>query len=91
MNFQSLINKFSNTISLESGHSTHVRHNVYSTEGKQSLELYSKAVALMKQRSELNAGDPLGWNYQAGIHGTFMDSREGIADWALRNGYIDSW
>ncbi len=77
--------------SLEQGNSEFVRHSVYSEAGQEALELYEKAVTLMKARSKVNQGDPLGWTYQAGIHGTFFGEsqagKEALATWAETNGY----
>ena len=77
--------------SLEQGNPAFVRHSVYSEAGQRALELYETAVTLMKARSEINPGDPLGWIYQAGIHGTFFGQnqvgKEALATWADANGF----
>lgn len=77
--------------SLEQGNPAFVRHSVYSEAGQRALELYETAVTLMKARSEINQGDPLGWIYQAGIHGTFFSQnqvgKEALATWADANGF----
>lgn len=90
MNFRRLTQKFSGQ-SLEANNSQYVRYNAYSEAGQNALELYDKAVGLMKQRSAENPGDPLGWYYQASIHGTFLNqNRQALANWAEANGYVDS-
>ena len=90
MNFKQLINQYSKELSLETGNSNYIRHNVYSDEGAKALELYEKAVLIMKERSEVNQGDPLGWTYQASIHGTFINERESLSQWAFENGFVDN-
>ena len=60
MNFKQLTQKFAGQ-SLETNNKQYVRHNAYSKAGENALELYNKAVGLMKQRSAENPGDPLGW------------------------------
>jgi len=90
MNFKQLTQKFAGQ-SLETNNKQYVRHNAYSKAGQNALELYDQAVGLMKQRSAENPGDPLGWYYQASIHGTFLNqNRQALASWAEANGYVDS-
>ena len=78
MSFNQLAERFSEA-SMETFDTSFVRHNVNTEAGQQALKLYETAVGLMKQRSADNAGDPLGWNYQAGIHGTFEQNRQYLA------------
>ena len=89
--FSDLIADNADRNSLEQGNSEFVRHSVYSEAGQEALELYEKAVTLMKARSKVNQGDPLGWIYQAGIHGTFFEQnkagKEALATWADTNGF----
>ena len=89
MSFSQLAERFSEA-SMETFDTSFVRHNVKTEAGQQALKLYETAVGLMKQRSADNAGDPLGWNYQAGIHGTFEPDRQSLATWAATNGYVKS-
>ena len=65
MSFNQLAERFSEA-SMETFDTSFVRHNINTEAGQQALKLYETAVGLMKQRSADNAGDPLGWNYQAG-------------------------
>lgn len=71
MDFSALLTKYSapERRSLENSDSERVRYNVYSPEGERALVLFEKAVGLMQERSKRNPADPLGWTYQAGIHG----------------------
>lgn len=71
MDFSQLLSRFaeSESRSLEVSNPGRVRFNVYTEEGEKALVLFEKAVGLMKERSALNPADPLGWSYQAGIHG----------------------
>ena len=89
--FSDLIADNADRNSLEQGNPEFQRHSVYSETGQQALELYEKAVTLMKARSKVNPGDPLGWIYQAGIHGTFFTQtkagKEALATWAETNGF----
>lgn len=89
--FSDLIADNADRNSLEQGNPEFVRHSMHSESGQQALELYEKAVTLMKARSEVNQGDPLGWIYQAGIHGTFFTQnqvgKEALATWADANGF----
>ena len=88
MNFEQLVAQYAGA-SLETWNTQTIRHNVYSEAGQHALELYEHAVRLMKQRSEKNPGDPLGWYYQAGIHGIFFGDgeRTELATWAKENGF----
>ena len=99
MNFTDLLSRFSSSESrsLENANPNRVRYNVYDPEGEKALILFERAVALMKDRSERNPGDPLGWDYQAGIHGIWnlnysnpnadFSSREQLADFAEEYGF----
>lgn len=91
VDFKELTNQFSGK-SLESGNSQYVRHNAYSEAGQEALRLYDKGVKIMKERSAANQGDPLGWSYQAGIHGTFLGNPPSnindLASWAEANNYV---
>ena len=100
MDFNQLLSQFANSESrsLETPNFDRVRYNVYTPEGQKALTLFEKAVGLMKERSAQNPGDPLGWAYQAGIHGlwnldveqpqafTVQDS-ESFVDFAVENGF----
>ena len=98
MNFTQLLSEYaeSKNRSLENSNINRVRHNVYTPEGKKALKLFEKVVGLMKERSAQNHGDPLGWSYQAGIHGLwnlnyeqpaeFSNSQE-FVDFAVANGF----
>ena len=100
MDFNQLLSRFaeSESRSLETPNFDRVRHNVYTPEGQKALVLFEKAVGLMKERSALNPGDPLGWAYQAGIHGLWnLDIEQPLAftnreqlefvDFAVENGF----
>ena len=100
MNFTQLLSRFNapESRSLETSNLDRVRHNVYTSDGAKALALYEKAVGLMKEKSDQNPGDPLGWTYQAGIHGLWnldveqpvaFDSRESerFVDFAVENGF----
>ena len=53
---------------------------MYTPEGEKALALFEKAVGLMQERSSQNHGDPLGWSYQAGIHGLWnLDYEQPVA------------
>ena len=97
MNFSHLLSRFAEpeSRSLETPNFDRVRHNVYTPEGAKALALFEKAVGLMKARSARNPGDPLGWSYQAGIHGLWnlnyddpkvLESSE-FVDFAVENGF----
>ena len=86
-NFEALLAEFSDQGSLQQGNNEIVRYNAYSSEGQQALELYEKAVSLMKERSSVNQGDPFGWVYQAGMHGNFWRNVEQLASWSSQYGY----
>lgn len=49
---------------------TFVRKNVTSTAAQTDLANYAKGVAKMKVWTQQDPLNPLGWNYQANIHGT---------------------
>lgn len=97
MNFTQLLSRFNapESRSLETSNSDRVRHNVYTSDGAKALALYEKAVGLMKEKSDQNPGDPLGWTYQAGIHGLWnLDFEQpvefdsgGFVDFAVENGF----
>ena len=78
MNFESLVNSFASTKSLETGNNQFVRYNAFSEEGQKAIALYDQAIAEMKRRDDrpLQNGrvDPSSWKYQAAIHGTFWGS-----------------
>ena len=86
-NFEQLLGKFSEQDSLQRGNNEYIRYNAYTTEGENALNLYEIGVALMKERSFANQGDPFGWDYQAGIHGTFWGNLQGLASWAEQYNY----
>ena len=97
MNFSQLLSRFAEpeSRSLETPNVDRVRHNVYTQEGAKALALFEKAVGLMKARSARNPGDPLGWSYQAGIHGLWnlnYDDPKSLSvsefvDFAVENGF----
>ena len=102
MDFARLLSRFAETESrsLETSNLDRVRHNVYTPEGKKALALFEKAVGLMKARSARDPGDPLGWAYQAGIHGIWNldyenpqlfsgqeSSGQQFVDFAVENGF----
>ena len=105
MNFTDLLTRYEgeNRRSLENSNADRVRYNVYSPEGERALALFDKAVGLMLERSKKNQADPLGWTYQAGIHGIWnLDpdnpspelgtdggptTREDLANFAEANGF----
>ncbi|QNI84798.1 hemolysin-type calcium-binding repeat family protein [Synechococcus sp. PROS-7-1] len=100
MNFAQLLSRFAEpeSRSLETSNSERVRHNVETPDGAKALALFEKAVGLMKEKSALNPGDPLGWTYQAGIHGLWnldveqpeafnVQQSERFVDFAVENGF----
>ena len=93
MNFNQLLSIYDDpeNRSLENPNLDRVRHNVYTPEGEKALKLFDKAVGLMKERSTQNKADPMGWNYQAGIHGIWnldyeqpdtLESNQAFVDFA---------
>ena len=98
MNFNQLLSIYDDpeNRSLENPNLDRVRHNVYTPEGEKALKLFDKAVGLMKERSTQNKADPMGWDYQAGIHGIWnldyeqpnelRDVQE-FVDFAVDNGF----
>ena len=98
MDFTQLLSEYaeSKNRSLENPNFSRVRHNVYTSEGEKALALFEKAVGLMKERSAQNQGDPLGWSYQAGIHGLWnldyeqpdkLSNSQEFVDFAVANGF----
>jgi hypothetical protein len=100
MNFTALLRRFSRPTNrgLENSNPDRIRYSVYNPEGKKALTLFEKAVALMKERSDQNPGDPLGWTYQAGIHGIWnldydkpipypFNNRKQLATFAEEHGF----
>lgn len=45
------------------------RKAVSSPKAKRDVEVYAEGVRLMKQRSQANPKDPIGWEYQSRMHG----------------------
>lgn len=88
MNFQALLNTFSNSTSLESGNDQIIRHNAFSGNGQKAIDLYGKAVREMKRRDNapLDSGrvDPTSWKYQAAIHGTFWETLDELQNNATK-------
>lgn len=100
MNFTNLLAHYAglDQRSLENSNPNRVHYNIYSPEGEKALILFEKAVALMKDRSVKKPGDPLGWDYQAGIHGIWnlnysdpkdqdVITREALAQFAEELGF----
>ena len=100
MNFSRLLAQFaqSKNRSLEVSNPDRVRYNIYTEEGEKALVLFEKAVGLMKAKSDSNPGDPLGWAYQAGIHGIWnldynqpdfltKNKFQDFVDFAVENGF----
>ena len=98
MNFSELESQYaeSENQSLENPNLDRVRHNIYTPEGEKALKLFDKAVGLMKERSAKNKADPMGWDYQAGIHGIWnlnyekpdtLESNQAFVDFAVDNGF----
>jgi len=48
----------------------YTRYDAYSAEGQEMLKSYAKGVEEMKKLSAQDPSNPLGWTYQANMHGT---------------------
>src|SRR4051794_37897578 len=60
------------------------RKAVSSQAAAHDLQVYARGVGLMRQRSQRNKMDPLGWTYQSLIHGrpgSDQPQRGDPADW----------
>ena len=81
---KALFKKWESANSLEKANGQYIRHNISTEAGQHALQLYAKAVADMKQRTN---SDPYSWNQQAGTHGSLLGTMDSLKTKAPELGF----